>query len=304
MLLLNQGVSLKKRHQHFYDLLKEELTESPGKEVCQDEVLRILKLGTKPEDKRIATKAVRDTFATAQVSHRKHVKRSLPYQLDDNSEINQPQQGSEIASLKNKIKISSDQISAWQKEIQDVTTSVDDTDPHYLQVALQMYENEVEKFTVLHEQFDCIYEKQISKLLKRNTSSKLPESTREKLSEELDYLAGRVNLGLRNVEQQLDFAFTDLNLDELRIDFTKECPILFDVMRTLFPTDKNEYSRNKEMSFVHAFSILTSLKNKDLKNDFKFFFSVLLMSFGVGCKLMYMLSKMGLTTAGTLLTIY
>ena len=49
------------------------------------------------------------------------------------------------------------------------------------------------------------------------------------------------------------------------------------------------------MSFVHAFSILMSLKNKDLKNDFKFFFSVLLMSFGVGCKLMNMLSKMGFT---------
>ena len=158
-----------------------------------------------------------------------------------------------------------------------------------------MYENEVGKCTVLHEQLDCIYEKQISKLLERNTSSKLPESTREKLSEELDYLAGRVNLGLRNVEQQLDFAFTDLNLDELRNDFKKECPILFDVMRTLFPTDINEYSRNKAMSFVHTFSIVTSLKNKDLKNDFKFFFSVLLMSFGVGCKVMNILSKMGLT---------
>ena len=118
------GIFFKKRHQHFYDLLKEELTESPGKEVCQDEVLRILKLGTKPEDKRIATKAVRDTFATAQVSHRKHVyknvRRSLPYQLDDDGEINQPQQGYDIASLKNKIKISSDQISAWQKEIQEI----------------------------------------------------------------------------------------------------------------------------------------------------------------------------------------
>ena len=54
-------------------------------------------------------------------------------------------------------------------------------------------------------------------------------------------------------------------------------------MRTLFPVDAEGHTRRKELSFTHAISVLMSLKDKDLQNDIKLCFSVLLLSYGVGC---------------------
>ena len=67
------------------------------------------------------------------------------------------------------------------------------------------------------------------------------------------------------------------------VDFKNDCLLLSDVMQTLFITDDDDsMSKRKELSFVHAMALLMNLKNKDLKNDVKLLFSILLLSFGVG----------------------
>ena len=70
---------------------------------------------------------------------------------------------------------------------------------------------------------------------------------------------------------------------------------MFDMLHSLFPTDAGEHSRHKELNAVHALCLLKSLKDPYAKNDVKFIFSILLMSYGVGCRLMNMLCRMGLT---------
>ena len=66
-------------------------------------------------------------------------------------------------------------------------------------------------------------------------------------------------------------------------------------MKTLFPVDEAVHTKKKELSFAHAISLLMSLRNKNLKNDVKLCFSLLLQSFGVGCRLMNFLAKMSMT---------
>ena len=84
-------------------------------------------------------------------------------------------------------------------------------------------------------------------------------------------------------------------MDSLRSDFEEDFPLLSDLMRTLFPVVAGGHTRRKELSFTHAISILMSLKDKDLRNDIKLCFSVLFLSYGVGCRLMNFLCKMSLT---------
>ena len=94
---------------------------------------------------------------------------------------------------------------------------------------------------------------------------------------------------------------TDELLDKIRSKFRENCPLMFDIFRTLFPTDADEECKRKELSIVHALSLLVSLRNKTKRNDVKLFFSILLTSMGVGFRLMNLLSRMNLTLHATVL---
>ena len=100
---------------------------------------------------------------------------------------------------------------------------------------------------------------------------------------------------MRDSKEGTEFAITESFFEQLRLDFRTEFPLMFDMLHSLFPTDAGEHSRHKELSAVHALCLLMSLKNPYAKNDVKLLFSILLMSYGVGCQLMNMLCRMGLT---------
>ena len=146
-----------------------------------------------------------------------------------------------------------------------------------------MYNSEVEKYINLHAELDILYEAEIERLMMKTHGQYLPQSVRDQFNDEFSFLCQRVNLGLRDPEKQTEFLLVDQNLDSLRSDFEKECPLLWDVIRTLFPVDAGGHTRRKELSFTHTISILMSLKDKDLRNDCKMCFSVLLLSYRVGC---------------------
>ena len=111
----------------------------------------------------------------------------------------------------------------------------------------------------------------------------LSQSVIDLFNDEFSFLCQRVNLGLRDPEKQIEFPLVDQHLDSLSSDIEKECPLLWDVTRTLFPVDVGGHNRRKELSFTHAIRIMMSLKDKDLQNDTKLCLSVLLLSYGVGC---------------------
>ncbi len=67
-------------------------------------------------------------------------------------------------------------------------------------------------------------------------------------------------------------------------DFEKNCPILIDILHDLFPYD--ESCDNKGKGAIHALSLLASLKNKQCRNDI----TLMLISFGAGCRMVNMLS--------------
>ena len=84
--------------------------------------------------------------------------------------------------------------------------------------------------------------------------------------------------------------------EKMRVDFKNDCPLLSDVMQTLFITDDDDsIGKRKQLSFAHAMTLLMNLKNKDLKNDVKLMFSILLSSYGVGQRLMNLLCRMKIT---------
>ena len=104
----------------------------------------------------------------------------------------------------------------------------------------------------------------------------------------------QTDFGIKSTEAG-EIQFSDEDFEKFRIDFRKDFPVLFQILHTLFPVDVNEYTRRKELSTIHALSLLSSLQNPYAPNDMRLMFSILLLSFGVGCRLMNMLCRMNLT---------
>ena len=284
------------RHDKLSNILKENLAEKEGEVLRQEELLTLLQLEDTSTNKRVATKLVTDNFPGAFFNRRKVVYHNI-HRISSLQQANgnvQLSVSTEVNSLKEKIKLSGQMIDNWRKDIETLYSQTDIDIPH-LKVKLQMYNNEVEKFTELHEELDELYEAEIKTLLLRTESNALPQSVQDKLNDEFDFFSKKVNFGLHNPEEQVGLKFTDENFEKLRTDFKTECPVLWNIMKTLFPVDEAGHTKKKELSYAHAISLLMSLRNRNLKNDVKLCFSLLLQSFGVGCRLMNFLAKMSMT---------
>ena len=161
---------------------------------------------------------------------------------------------------------------------------------------IRFYENEVSKFASYHERLDELYEKEMSDLIHINQPDKLPSSLSAELGKEYDLLMTKIDIGLQQKDESLSLQlFSKENL-VIRDDFYNECPLLADVFKVLFPhVEDNCESNGKQLTVAHAVSLLMSLRNKTAHNDVRLVFSIMLISFGVGPRLINMLCKMGLT---------
>ena len=71
----------------------------------------------------------------------------------------------------------------------------------------------------------------------------------------------------------------------------QECPMLIEIVKCLFPD--TEMKDKKSKCAVHALSLLT--KNRHCKNDIILLSTIMLVSYGAGCRMINMLNECGLT---------
>ena len=136
--------------------------------------------------------------------------------------------------------------------------------------------------------FRLLYEEELTSLVEKKEAGRIPESVRLDVSEEFTRLLKQTDFGIKSTEA-VEIQFSDENFEKFCIDFRKYFPVLFQILHTLFPVDVNEYTRRKKLSRIHALSLLSSLQNLHAPNDMRLMFAILLLSFGVGCRLMNML---------------
>ena len=71
-----------------------------------------------------------------------------------------------------------------------------------------------------------------------------------------------IHFGIREQQNPIDFHISDDTFEKMRMDFKNDCPLLPDVMKTLFITDDDgSMAKSKQLSFVHAMTLLMNLKN-------------------------------------------
>ena len=170
---------------------------------------------------------------------------------------------SEINKMKELINTTKERIVSWREEIGRAIKD-QNSNPLQLKVLFDMYENEEQKFLSYHEKLDNMYEREIKLLSEMKREDSLPQGLKSKLENEFTFLSKSLDLGLRGENQSpFNFVLTDNNFEELRVNIKRDCPLIFSIMKTLFTIDNEECSKKKELSFIHALSLLMSLKNKD-----------------------------------------
>ena len=169
-------------------------------------------------------------------------------------------------------------------------------DPLQLKVLFDKFDNEEKKILSYQEAPSKLYEREIRLLNEEKVSKVLPQNLRTKFDQEFRHLSESINFGIREQQNPFDFHISDDTFEKMRVEFNNDCPLLSDVMQTLFITDDDDsMGKTKQLSFVHAMALLMNPKNKDLKNDVKLLFSILLLSYGVGQRLMNLLCRMKIT---------
>ena len=85
----------------------------------------------------------------------------------------------------------------------------------------------------MQESIDRIYEREMKLLLDRKSDAKLPTSTTETIVGEFHSLSSILDIGIRSGDKQSDEVITRIN--NIRTDFKRECPVLADIVASLFP---------------------------------------------------------------------
>ena len=175
----------------------------------------------------------------------------------------------------------------------DIATNSSVNKDIHLRAFVNMYNDEMKNVSALQDAIDCIYEREMKLLLDRTLKDKLPGSTRKTIVEEFHILSNILNIGIRSGDKQADDVITVNTINNIKTDFKKTCPVLADIVASLFP--ESEDSNRKTNCAVHALSLLTSVRNQNLKNDISIVFTLLLVSYGAGCRMINTLNKCGLT---------
>ena len=218
----------------------------------------------------------------------------MSYAITDD-ELIQLNRESEINKMKCLIQVTKERITGWRQEIGDMIRN-ENCDPLQSKVLFNMFDNEEKKFLSYQGALSKLYEREIRLLNEEKVSKVLPKICKPKFDQEFRHLSESVNFGIREQQNPFDFHISDDTFEKMRVDFKNDCPLLSDVMQTLFITDDDDsMGKRKQLSFVHAMALLMNFKNKDLKSDVKLLFSILLLSYGVGHRLMNLLCRMKIT---------
>ena len=143
----------------------------------------------------------------------------------------------------------------------DIVSNSSVTENTYLQALVSMYNNEMKSMSAIQDSIDLVYEREIKLLLDRKSKGELPASTRETIVEEFCSLSNLTNFGIRTGEKQSDDVISVETISNIHRDFKTECPVLADIVASLFPESAN--SNRKSNCAVHALSLLTSVRNQN-----------------------------------------
>ena len=280
------GRFCKERAERLQNELKEHFVESPGKEASQESVPDTLKLTEK--DKGLATRAVTKTFPSASLNRRKgaysNIRKAISFEhKGDNHEEATLDGDSEIANVQALI---AECRRRGKELLDDIIARVSAGDTDNIEALLLAYKREEELLTIHSQLLDKLYAREIQFLVNTNVNSSLSASEKTKLTEEVELLSKSLSFGLRSEGYINEDIFADLvnNVAE-------KFPFLFDIVKTLFPTD----DQRKEKGAVHSLSLLMSLRNNKCKNDVTLVFTILLAAYGAGTRMVNMLNKIGLT---------
>lgn len=284
------GEGCKKRQQDLQTKLREYFVESPEK--CIDRIHVMEYLGT--DSKSLTTRAVKSSFPSAVFDRRKqqyrNIRRGVSFgtnseesdlQVSENSEIFQLQQT--VLTHKQKAKTLMDEILSNSSVKGNI----------YLRTLISMYNTEMESVSKISSSIDSIYERELNTLLLSKNDPKVSVSEREAIVSEYEKLMELVNLGIRTGENSAEEQITATTFANLKLDFTKECPMLTEIVQCLFPD--TERTDRKSKCAIHALSLLTSLRNRHCRNDISLMFTIMLVSYGAGCRMINTLNKCGLT---------
>ena len=267
-------------------VLRENFVESPGKVVSRVDVMNTLKT----ENKNLTTRAVKETFKSVNVEKHKdqykNIRRSVSFHstsTDSTSSFNSFPD-SNINHLQQQVKVHKQKA----KEIMEtIITSVNDS---YIKTLVFMYDKEMmDCVSSLTESIDILYKTEIEFLMKH--SDHMSASETNLLIEEFNKLSTIVNLGIRTGKNFADAEITSDVFKNFKLDFQRDCLHLTDLIQALFPGD----NERKEKGAMHALGLLASLRNKQCRNDITLLFTILLVSYGAGCRMVNMLNKVGLT---------
>ena len=156
-------------------------------------------------------------------------------------------------------------------------------DDVYLRTMLNMYNKEMESISHLADSIDVIYERELKLLLDRESEKKLPTKEMTTIVEEYEKLSGLLDLGIRTEESKPEEKITEETFKNLKVSFIKECPVLNGIFGCLFPDP--ERTERKTTCAVHALSVLASLRNKHCKNEISLMFTIMLVSYGSGYRM-------------------
>ena len=262
--------------------------ESPGKQASQESVLSTLNLSEK--DKGLATRAVTKTFPSTTINRRKgaynNIRKAISFQLkDENPEVITVDAESEMSNVQALI---AESRRRGNKLLEDIIARVTVGENDALEALLLAYKRETELLTAHSEILDQLYEREIQHLMSTNNSSTLSQSDKVKLTEEVELLSKTLSFGLRSGEGV--FINEEIFIDLVN-NVAEKFPFLFDIVKTLFPTN----DRRKEKGAVHSLSLLMSLRNNQCQNDVTLVFTILLVAYGAGTRMVNMLNKIGLT---------
>jgi hypothetical protein len=249
--------------------------ESPGKTTSRVDVMEALET----DNKSLTTRAVKEAFSSVKVDHRKgeyrNIRRSVSFESSSSTPSFEVRRDSKIHRLKQEVALHKQKA----KTMMDcIMSSVDNT---YLRSLLCMYNKEMDCVSALSENIDILYEKELEFLLQHD--KKLSASEQGPLVDEFQKLSNIVNLGVRSGESIAEVQINSSVFQNLQLNVKKDCPILTGIIEV------------KEKGAIHALALLASLRNKQCRNDITLMFTIMLVSFGAGCRMVNMLNKIGLT---------
>ena len=156
---------------------------------------------------------------------------------------------------------------------------------------ISLYNKEMEHVFELSTNIDTMYEKELKFLMQQEKL--LSASGKSSLLEEFQKLEDVVNLGIRSGKNNAEMNVTNLLFENIKVDFEENCPLLTDILHVLFP--KTKRTEKKEKGAIHSLALLASLRNKQCRNDVTLIFSLMLVSYGAGSRMVNMLNKIGLS---------